>query len=90
MKREENQLYIIQEKRNNKKEEKLLPVRLDEKRCLTVEEFQIYCSMGRNNALKLIKKSNAGIRVGRKILVDRVAFDKWLDTVESDADILKD
>lgn len=65
-------------------------VPINQKRCLTVEEFQTYCSIGRNNALKLIKKSNAGIRVGRKILVDRVAFDKWLDTVESDADILTD
>lgn len=65
-------------------------VPINQKRCLTVEEFQTYCSIGRNNALKLIKRSNAGIRVGRKILVDRVAFDKWLDTVESDADILTD
>lgn len=65
-------------------------VPINQKRCLTVEEFQTYCNIGRNNALKLIKKSNTGIRVGRKILVDRVAFDKWLDTVESDADILKD
>lgn len=65
-------------------------VPINQKRCLTVEEFQTYCSIGRNNALKLIKKSNTGIRVGKKILVDRVAFDKWLDTVESDADILTD
>ena len=72
----------------NKMDMQAVPI--NQKRCLTVEEFQIYCSIGRNNALKLIKKSNAGIRVGRKILVDRVAFDKWLDTVESDADILTD
>lgn len=65
-------------------------VPINQKRCLTVEEFQAYCSIGRNNALKLIKKSKAGIRVGKKILVDRVAFDKWLDLFEEEADVLAD
>lgn len=54
---------------------------LNEKRCLTVEEFQVYMGVGRNNALKIIKKSGCGKKVGRKILVDRIAFDMWMDDV---------
>lgn len=65
-------------------------VPINQKRCLTVEEFQTYCSIGRNNALKVIKKSKTGIRVGKKILVDRAAFDKWLDMFEGGEDILAD
>ncbi len=59
--------------------QKTLTVPLNEKRCLTVKEFQIYMSIGRNNALRLIKKSHCGRKVGRKILVDRIAFEQWMD-----------
>ena len=52
---------------------------LNQKRCLTVEEFQAYMGIGRNNALRIIKKSGCGKKVGRKILVDRIAFDGWLE-----------
>lgn len=61
----------------NKQEESI--VTLNEKRCLTVNEFQVYMGIGRNNALRLIKKSHCARKVGRKILVDRVAFDQWMD-----------
>ncbi len=54
-------------------------VRLDEKRCLTVDELQAYYSIGKNNALKLIRQSGCGMRVGKKILVDRVRLDRWLE-----------
>lgn len=63
----------------NKQETRTVP--LNEKRCLTVNEFQIYMSIGRNNALKLIKKSHCGRKVGRKILVDRIAFEQWMDAM---------
>lgn len=63
----------------NKQETRTVP--LNEKRCLTVNEFQIYMSIGRNNALQLIKKSHCGRKVGRKILVDRIAFEQWLDAM---------
>ena len=76
MKSQKIKSYIIQEKEeNNGKRER---IRLDEKRCLTIKEFQSYFSIGRNNALKLVKQSGTAIRVGKKLLVDRVAFDKWL------------
>ncbi len=60
---------------------KIQSIPLNEKRCLTVEEFQAYMGVGRNNALKIIKKSGCGKKVGRKILVDRIAFDMWMDDV---------
>lgn len=60
---------------------KIQSVPLNEKRCLTVEEFQAYMGIGRNNALNIIKKSGCGKKVGRKILVDRIAFDMWMDDV---------
>ena len=62
-----------------KENEKISAVRLDEKRCLSVKEFQAYCSIGRNNAFELIKESQSGLRIGKKILVDRVTFDRWLE-----------
>lgn len=84
MKSQKLKSYIIQEdkkeKENNKERETF---RLDEKRCLTIKEFQSYLSIGRNNALKLVKMSGAAIHVGKKILVDRVIFDKWLDEQKS-------
>lgn len=60
---------------------KTKPIPLNEKRCLTVEEFQAYMGIGRNNALKIIKISGCGKKVGRKILVDRIAFDMWMNEV---------
>lgn len=57
--------------------EKTMTTKLNEKRLLSVEDFQIYASIGRNTAFKLIKSTNCGIRVGRRILVDRQKFDDW-------------
>lgn len=55
-----------------------ITTRLDEKRCLTIYEFGLYISVGRNSALKISKKSNSRVTVGKKILVDRVKFEIWL------------
>lgn len=52
-------------------------VPLNEKRLLSVEEFQIYSSLGRNTAFRLIHSTGIGIRVGRRLLVDRKKFDDW-------------
>ena len=57
---------------------------LNQKRCLTVQEFQVYMGVGRNNALRIIKKSGCGKKVGRKILVDRIAFDGWFEDVSEE------
>lgn len=50
---------------------------LNEKRLLTVPEFQAYASIGRNNAFKLIRQSGSEIRIGRRVFADRVKFDRW-------------
>lgn len=73
--------YFNGKKEAGMKELKTKPVPLNEKRCLTVEEFQAYMGVGRNNALKIIKVSGCGKKVGRKILVDRMAFDIWMDNI---------
>lgn len=50
---------------------------VNEKRLLTVSEFQAYASIGRNNAFKLIRKSGCEVRIGRRVFADRVRFDDW-------------
>lgn len=50
---------------------------LNEKRLLTVAEFQQYSNIGRNNAFKIIRTAGCEIRIGKKVLVDRVLFDEW-------------
>lgn len=85
---ESHNIYVDTDK-DNKKEDKITTeqvIRLDEKRCLTVKEFQQYCNVGRNNAFKLIRKSKAGVYIGKKILVDRLCFDSWLEKMETEED----
>lgn len=55
----------------------VVTVPLNEKRLLSVSDFQKYASIGRNNAFKLIKKSGCEIRIGKRIYADRVVFDNW-------------
>ena len=52
-------------------------VSLDRRMLLTVKELQALTGIGRNNCFKLIRDANCSFRVGRKILVDREAFQKW-------------
>ncbi len=85
MKSKKLKTHIITEEVNEN--EKKSAVRLDEKRCLTVKEFQEYCSVGRNNAFKLIHQSQCGVRIGKKILADRIAFDHWLDEKRSGLEV---
>lgn len=59
---------------------KNVDISLNEKRLLSVPEFQIYASIGRNTAFKLAKASGSRIQVGRRVLIDRSKFDNWLDS----------
>lgn len=54
-------------------------IALNEKRLLDIPEFQLYASIGRNSALKLARESGAEMRIGRRLLIDRVKFDAWCD-----------
>lgn len=50
---------------------------LNQKRLLSVTDFQKYASIGRNNAFKLIRQSGCEIRIGKKVYADRIIFDNW-------------
>ncbi len=51
-----------------------------EGRFLNIPDFQHYAGgIGRNKAYELAKQSGARVRYGRRIVVDRVAFDKWAE-----------
>lgn len=52
---------------------------MPEKRLLSVKEFMNYTGMGMTKARELIAKNNFSVKIGRKIYVDRVAFDSYLN-----------
>ena len=57
-----------------------LPVPLNEKRLLSLTEFQAYCGLGRHAALNVSIKAKCRFDSGsRRILIDRVQFDKWCE-----------
>lgn len=54
-------------------------ISLSDKRLLSMDEFAIYTSMGMNKTRELAERSGAIFRAGRRLLVDRVKFDRWCD-----------
>lgn len=52
---------------------------LSDKRLLSMEEFRLYAGLGNNVARNVAKSTGAIFRVGRRVLVDRVKFDKFCD-----------
>lgn len=52
---------------------------LTEKRLLSLKEFCMYSGLGRDAAHKFGQKAGITKRNGRKVLFDRVLFDKWCD-----------
>ena len=61
------------------KNENSTPMLSQEKRLLDLDEFCRYTSLGRNQARKLMEESGCVRHFGRRILVDRVCFDRWCD-----------
>ncbi len=55
-------------------------VALCDKRLLSVAEFCIYAGVGRNKSVELAEAAGALSRIGRRVLVDRVKFDKYCDS----------
>lgn len=50
------------------------------KRLLDVKEFQTYAGgIGRNSALRLAREAQVRVRIGRRLLIDREKFDKWIE-----------
>ena len=54
-------------------------VALSDKRLLSMDEFAIYTSMGVCKTRELAELSGALFRAGKRVLVDRVKFDRWCD-----------
>ena len=52
-----------------------------EKMTMTVQEIQEALGVGRNVAYNLVNRADfPALRVGRKIIIPRAAFLRWLDT----------
>ena len=58
-----------------------LDVPIHEKLNLTIEEASVYSNIGENKLREIIKDSSCGfiLTVGRKILIKRKAFDRWIE-----------
>ncbi len=52
---------------------------LSDKRLLSMEEFRVYAGLGGNVARNVAESTGAIFRVGRRVLVDRVKFDRFCD-----------
>lgn len=52
---------------------------LTEQRLLSLKDFCKYTSLGKDKAAELARVSGAVFNVDRRILVDRVKFDRWCD-----------
>lgn len=62
----------------------LLESRLNEKAVLNIEETAIYTGIGKTRLLEIINKNNSDFpyfRNGKKILVNKILLDEWLDKV---------
>lgn len=55
------------------------PIRLDEKRLLSVDEFCTYASIGRSRGMDMAEASGSIFQVGKRVNIDRVKFDRWCD-----------
>ena len=51
-----------------------------QRRLLGLPEFEDYTSLGKDQSIKLAYISGSVVRVGKRTLVDREAFDKWVST----------
>lgn len=59
-------------------------ITLVERRLLSIEEFCEYAGgIGARLAKKHIKEIGADVRIGERLLVDRVKFDAWCDSYHS-------
>lgn len=54
-------------------------ITLSDKRLLNMDEFCIYAGLGSNVARNVAEATGALFRVCRRVLVDRVKFDKFCD-----------
>ena len=50
-----------------------------ESRLMDTEELRAYTNLGRNGAMKLGEEIGAKVRVGKRVLWDRVKIDQYFD-----------
>jgi len=48
-------------------------------RLMDTEELRAYTNLGRNNAMKLGEEIGAKVKVGKRVLWDRVKLDQYLN-----------
>lgn len=52
-----------------------------ESRLMDTEELRTYTNLGRNNAMKLGEEIGAKVKIGRRVLWDRVKVDQYFDSL---------
>lgn len=72
-KKKKEDVYMVARDKGN------VTVALSDKRLLSMDEFAIYTSMGVCKTRELAELSGALFRAGKRVLVDRVKFDRWCD-----------
>lgn len=50
-------------------------------RLMDTEELRAYTSLGRNSAMKLGEEIGAKVRIGRRVLWDRVKVDQYFNSL---------
>ena len=61
------------------REREQMTVTLSDKRLLSLDEFCIYAGIGLSAARNVAEATGASFKVGRRVLVDRIKFDKYCD-----------
>lgn len=52
-----------------------------ESRLMDTEELRVYTNLGRNSAMKLGEEIGAKVRIGRRVLWDRVKVDQYFNSL---------
>ena len=50
-----------------------------ESRLMDTEELRVYTNLGRNNAMKLGEEIGAKVKIGKRVLWDRVKIDQYFN-----------
>ena len=71
-----------------REKENVAMVTLSDKRLLDMGEFCVYTGLGGSVARKVAKTTGSLFKVGRRVLVDRVKFDRFCDeNTEADVEL---
>lgn len=59
--------------------ERTTTVTIGKARLMDTEELRAYTNLGRNNAMKLGEDIGAKVKIGKRVLWDRVKIDRYFD-----------